>query len=85
MINYYVVFNLFFLSLSFIAIFFNISHPPMMGGQDLRYFENRENAYIVGCMQILIAILCYCVYKKEHNNTSNVITKKDKNNETNTN
>ncbi len=62
----------FFILLGFLSLFFNVSHIPGLAGQNIRFYENQDNRYIVGFVQLLVGILLYIYLKKTKKQKSSI-------------
>ncbi len=50
---------LFFILLGILSLFFNISHPPGLSGKSIQYYDNIENRFLFGFIQVLIGVILY--------------------------
>lgn len=49
----------FFILLGILSLFFNISHPPGLSGKSIQYYDNIEDRFLFGFIQVLIGIILY--------------------------
>jgi hypothetical protein len=61
--------SFFFILLSLLSLFFNISHPLGLSGKSIQYYENLESRLLFGFIQLSIGILFFILSIKKQKQT----------------